>query len=159
MPPTETGTATPPREPIHPDVRHETRDVQTAPILWFGFALIAGGVLISAGLWGLFRLFAGEVRKEQPAIAPNIATSLKRTPAPPRLEPLPLVPRRLLLAEEDRTLSSYGWIDRPGGVARIPIERAMELVTERGVAGGNPMSRAAATAGSAVPGAAQRIPR
>jgi hypothetical protein len=151
--------ATPPSEPIHAEVRHETSDVQTGPILWFGFGLTAAGVIFSLGLWGLFRLFAGEVRKEQPAMAPNIATSLKRTPSAPRLEPLPLVPRRLLRAEEDRTLSSYGWIDRPGGVARIPIERAMELVTERGVPGGKPMSPAAATAGSAVPGAAQGIPR
>src|ERR1700747_1914240 len=29
--------------------------------------------------------------------------------------------------EADKTLTTYGWIDKNKGVARIPIERAMEL--------------------------------
>lgn len=28
----------------------------------------------------------------------------------------------------DRRLEHYGWVDQPAGIARIPIERAMELV-------------------------------
>ena len=31
------------------------------------------------------------------------------------------------------TLASYGWVDRQAGIARIPIERAMELIAERGL--------------------------
>jgi hypothetical protein len=31
-------------------------------------------------------------------------------------------------------LESYGWVDKEGGVVRIPIERAMDLVIERGLA-------------------------
>jgi hypothetical protein len=39
---------------------------------------------------------------------------------------------RLQLQKETiARLSTYGWIDRPAGVVRIPIERAMALEAER----------------------------
>jgi hypothetical protein len=34
---------------------------------------------------------------------------------------------------EERTLNSYGWVDEKAGVAHIPIERAMQLIAERGL--------------------------
>jgi hypothetical protein len=36
------------------------------------------------------------------------------------------------LREED-TLSTYGWVDQKSGAVRIPIERAMDLLVERGL--------------------------
>jgi hypothetical protein len=38
-----------------------------------------------------------------------------------------------LRSEERAALSEYRWIDRERGVARIPIERAMEIVAESGL--------------------------
>jgi hypothetical protein len=32
-----------------------------------------------------------------------------------------------------RRLSSYGWVDREAGIVRIPIDRAMDLLAERGL--------------------------
>jgi hypothetical protein len=34
---------------------------------------------------------------------------------------------------EDKVLNSYGWADKPGGPVRIPIDRAMELISQRGL--------------------------
>lgn len=54
-----------------------------------------------------------------------------------------------LLKQEDE-LNSYGWIDQQAGVAHIPIERAMDLVVERGLpvrpVGGNESNAAAPSA-------------
>jgi hypothetical protein len=36
-------------------------------------------------------------------------------------------------AEEDARLRSYGWIDRQRGIIHIPIERAMDLIAQRGL--------------------------
>jgi len=36
---------------------------------------------------------------------------------------------------EARMLESYGWIDRSRGAVHVPIERAMELVLQRGLPG------------------------
>lgn len=38
---------------------------------------------------------------------------------------------KAMRAEEDKVLHSYGWVDKQNGIARIPIERAMELLAER----------------------------
>ena len=38
-----------------------------------------------------------------------------------------------LTAQKRRELSRYGWVDRPNGRIRIPIERAMELVVKEAV--------------------------
>jgi hypothetical protein len=34
---------------------------------------------------------------------------------------------------EEESLNSYGWVDQKAGVVHIPIERAMELVAQRGL--------------------------
>lgn len=36
-------------------------------------------------------------------------------------------------AEEERALTSYEWVDEAGGVARIPVERAIEILSEEGL--------------------------
>jgi hypothetical protein len=36
-------------------------------------------------------------------------------------------------AEESRILDDYRWVDKEAGVARIPIDRAMKMILERGL--------------------------
>ncbi len=129
---------TEPDSSVHASVGREERDVRVSFIVGFGFWLTVGCVAAALAMWGLFRLFAAESRAEQPSLSPALAASLKRTPAEPRLEPLPLEPRRALRAAEDARLSSYGWVDRGDGIARIPIESAMSRIVQTGVPGGRP---------------------
>lgn len=51
----------------------------------------------------------------------------------PRLQLAPDVDLQAFRAREDAELNSYGWIDRTAGVVRIPIDRAMELIAQRGL--------------------------
>jgi len=143
MRPTELGPPlnAPPVDapPLNANVSREERDVRISAILWFGFWLLVSAVVIHVAIWGLFRLFAAQERTGQRTLAPGVAASLQRTPREPRLEPLPLAPRAALRASEDARLSSYGWVDRANGVARIPIDRAMELIVQTGVPGGKPL--------------------
>ena len=65
-----------------------------------------------------------------------------RPPAPN----LQVDPRQQLLdlrADEERILTSYGWVDQTNGLTRIPIERAMEMLVEQGLP--TPMPLAATT--------------
>jgi hypothetical protein len=34
---------------------------------------------------------------------------------------------------EDEKLNSYGWVDQKAGTVRIPIDRAMDLLIEKGL--------------------------
>src|SRR6185503_3798407 len=60
---------------------------------------------------------------------------------------------KTLREEADKTLTTYGWVDKNKGVARIPIERAMEL-TVADLAKQKP-----APATSPKPGGAQASPQ
>lgn len=149
--------------PVNPNVAREERDVRISAILKFGFWLFVVAVLVHLAMLGVFRLFAAQERSRQRPLAPGVAASLKRTPSEPRLEPLPLAPRAALRASEDERLSSYGWVNQTGGVARIPIDRAMDLIVKTGVPGGKPFPphpaeapAAAAAAPASVTGAAPR---
>jgi hypothetical protein len=52
-------------------------------------------------------------------------------------------------------LNSYGWVDRAGGVVRIPVDRAIELVLARGLPvrpGGAPPVNDRAAGSGVMPG-------
>jgi hypothetical protein len=121
------------------ELGHETQDVSIGPIVKFGAGLAIATALVSVAMWGLFRWFEANQDRRQEPVAPMVATNLKRTPREPRLEPDPLAPRLAARAGEDAVLTSWGWVDRNAGVARIPIDRAMELLAQRGLPAPKPM--------------------
>jgi hypothetical protein len=41
--------------------------------------------------------------------------------------------RRLIVEQENKRLTTYGWVDPKVGVVRIPVEEAMKLLAERGL--------------------------
>jgi hypothetical protein len=55
--------------------------------------------------------------------------------------------KNFLMNQEDQ-LNSYGWVDKEGGVAHIPIQRAMELIVQQGLPV-HPQSNADASATAA----------
>jgi hypothetical protein len=116
-----------------PEAGHEASDVSIRPIVWFGMGLAIATALISLAMWGLFRFFEAGQEKRGAPVPPMVAANLSRTPSGPRLESDPLAPRRAVQAREDVALTTYGWVDQKAGVVRIPIERAMELLVERGL--------------------------
>jgi hypothetical protein len=58
-----------------------------------------------------------------------------RAPPEPRLQVAAKADFDRLRATENARLQSYGWVDRDRGITRIPIERAMKLLSERGLSG------------------------
>jgi hypothetical protein len=92
----------------------------------------------------LFRALEKKDRAQDVLLSPSVAANLARTPPEPRLEPFPLAPVQRLRAQEDAILTTYGWVDRKAGVARIPVDRAMEILAERGLPPSKPMPPPAA---------------
>lgn len=111
--------------------RHETRDIDVALIA----KLLALGVVVTAVvLVAVFWLF-GSIRDREEAADP-VLSPYAANPSPfvgPRLQPDPPADLRAIRAHEEQILDSYGWTDRERGLVRIPIERAMELLLERGL--------------------------
>jgi hypothetical protein len=114
------------------DVAYEKRDVNPRAILWVGVSILVSAVIIHFAVWGLFDLFnAREARQGKP---PASLVNTKRQPQPmPRLQTDAPADLQKLRMREDAALESYGWVDRERGIAHIPVERAMELLVERGL--------------------------
>lgn len=56
-----------------------------------------------------------------------------------------------LHAREDLLLSNYTWVDESKGIVRIPIERAMELIAQRGLPVAQPMQTQKPMTGDSTP--------
>ena len=55
-----------------------------------------------------------------------------KEPPSPNLQTQPFKDVYQLRQGENEKLTSYGWVDKDGGVTRIPIDRAMEVMLQRG---------------------------
>lgn len=109
-------------------MNHETRDADIRKLIEFGTGIVALVLVALALMWLLFRYLAGQ---QAPAVAPSPMVVQEPPPAP-RLQVSPATDLERLRASEKAILESYGWVDRSSGIVRIPIERAIELVAERG---------------------------
>jgi hypothetical protein len=86
----------------------------------------------------LFRLFSGQAATQDAQLAPAslaqpAAPGEERLPPEPRIQANPAGDLKMLRDKEDAILTTYGWVDRPAGVVRVPIDVAMKLVIEQGL--------------------------
>ncbi len=125
----------------------EREDVGTKPMFGFLLGLVVTGVLVYYVIWGMFHFMDAYERKQQhtksPMVQmqpetrePNTSQTHEKVqeefPAP-RLEDDERTEINDFRYQQDETLASYGWVDQSGGVVRIPIDRAMQLIAERGL--------------------------
>ena len=116
------------------EVQHETSDVNVRGVFAFGVGLAAISLIVFFVVWVLFRfLSATEASRGAPQY-PLAAARAAQLPPEPRLQTNPREDLSDLRAREDQILSTYGWVDKNAGVVRIPIEQAMKLAVERGLA-------------------------
>src|SRR5262245_60964972 len=111
----------------NPAVKHESTDAPLRLVVWSGVGIIIGLVLVSLLVYGLVRGLSA--RSPGATVEPMLGTQI---PPEPRLQQDPAAEYRQLRAEEDRRLSTYGWVDQKSGTVHIPIERAIELQLQRG---------------------------
>lgn len=110
---------------------YERRDMSVRLVGVFLGGVIVAVIAVFLMMWGLFGYYrAGEVRRGE-AISPPADVS--QIPPEPRLQVHGAKDLKTFEAEEDGVLRSYGWVDRQAGVVRIPIDRAMKLLAERGL--------------------------
>jgi len=114
----------------HQGGRHETTDANIRSIVKFAIGL---AVLIVVAMIAMRWLF--DYLKATQQLGPPASPFAESQAAPPapRLQVRPAQDLKQLRQAEDEKLNSYGWVDEKAGVARIPIDRAMELLVQKGV--------------------------
>jgi hypothetical protein len=102
-------------------------------IIGFAVILTLVTLITLALMWGMGVLFKeAEQAKDRPP-SPMAEALVDPIPPGPRLQSAPPRDMDELRLQDKDALGSYGWVDQAGGVARIPIDRAMSIVLEKGV--------------------------
>lgn len=136
----------------HGPLNHETTDISLDGIgkLTIGFVLVV--LVISAAMFGTYRLLDRRARAAEAPLskinadrtavdvvnAPlmETANSLERQgrqPAGPKILTDEVAWQREIKAHNLAAQTTYGWVDKEAGVVRLPIERAKQLIVERGL--------------------------
>jgi hypothetical protein len=112
----------------HPHIGHETTDVNVWAVGKFTIGLVVVCVVSIALLFGLLKFFQS---REETSVA-NTVEPTKMFPQP-QLQKTPIPDLKAIRAEEDKLLKGYAWVDQPKGVVRIPVDRAIEVLAQRGL--------------------------
>jgi len=110
---------------------HERTDAHIGPAAKLGVVLVLGVLVSFALMVGLFRVFATMAESDSDPAA-KMATADELPPLP-RLEVVSGRNLEQLQAEVSERLESYGWADSSLRTAHIPIEKAIEVLAERGL--------------------------
>jgi hypothetical protein len=125
------------------EVEYERQDLAPRSVLTFFVGLAVVCLLVVFTLRGMFSYLDTYESRHQPPQDPLVqqrtADTRSVTPSDIATFPQPRLERNERLeindfrAQEERTLNSFGWVDRQTGVVRIPIDRAMQLLVQRGL--------------------------
>ncbi len=107
---------------------YETTDARVTPLAQIGLFIAALVIASFVGMIVLFKVFAYYQPLFDDPVPPLIADRIASTA--PRLQVDPPKQKFELTQSEAALLGSYGWIDRQVKVVHIPIERAIDLVSE-----------------------------
>lgn len=130
---------------------YERRDISVAGVLYFLVALVIGGVIVHFVVQGLFKYLDNRFETSQPSVSPLVKSApadSRRIPPQyngdyqkylqdqfpaPQLEINERTELNDVRLREENTLNSYGWVGQNAGTVHIPIDRAMDLLAQRGL--------------------------
>lgn len=126
----------------------EREDMGAKEVFVFLIVLAVVGILVYIVVAGMYSFLNRYERAHQAPLNPlkqnveidtrdtnraRVAERIERTFPEPRLETNERSEINDFRLHEEEQLNSYGWVDKPAGVVHIPIERAMQLVAQRGL--------------------------
>ena len=135
---------------------YERRDITVGGVVYFMVGLAVAALLIHFIIAGLYKYLENRSEAQQRAVSPLVTNPVRDTRTlPPEFKtdaegtdyekylqknfPEPQLEidertelNKVRLYEEDR-LSTYDYIDKDSGTVHIPIDRAMDLLVQRGL--------------------------
>jgi hypothetical protein len=130
---------------------YERRDIGVAGVLYFLAGLAVFGLITNFVVTGVYHYFENRTEAQQTPVNPLVTNAVRDTRhLPPEYNgnydkylqknfPSPQleIDERHQLDQirlnEEQTLNTYGYVDQKAGVVRIPIDRAMDLIAQRGL--------------------------
>ncbi|MFZ0960031.1 MAG: hypothetical protein WAO35_03940 [Terriglobia bacterium] len=115
--------------PEHPRRAYEDSDVSVGRLFLFAagvVGLVVFGVLVSAAV---FHFFVQHQSLGPPA---SPFEDVRTLPPEPRLQTAAPLDLKRYRADQEKLLQGYGWVDSQAGIVRIPVDRAMDLMLQKG---------------------------
>jgi len=109
---------------------HEERDISLRAVVWTVGVSVVMVLVIAAGVWWFYSYIRAQ--DEAKDVRRTLVAAPSPIPPDPRLQVDPEQELRDFRRAQDEILNSYGWVSREQGRTRIPIQRAMDLLVERG---------------------------
>jgi hypothetical protein len=137
-----------PHDPDHGQV--ESSALSPKPILLFLSVLFIATTFVFFVVYGLDWGFRKLDEATQPQAATEVESRTRKLPPSPmpllqgapgrdstatqdKPTDLPLEEMEKVRENTNKTLTGYGWVDKSGGIAHIPIDRAKALIAEKGL--------------------------
>jgi hypothetical protein len=126
----------------------ETEDLNPLGVLYFMAGLAIVGLVIYFIVLGMYRFLDSYDQSHQPPTNPMAVTTgvhpqtmtrrdiqrqIDKTFPKPVLEYSERTQFTEEIERQDKALESYDWVDPKNGVVHIPIERAMDVIAQRGL--------------------------
>ncbi|MGA7237592.1 MAG: hypothetical protein WBY44_18045 [Bryobacteraceae bacterium] len=116
-----------------PENRHEHRDINVFALGKFAIGLIIVTIFCVGLVAGVFQYLLHREGGIPASRMETPAQDARQLPPEPRLEETPNLDLQEMRAAEQKIQTSYGWLDQSAGIVRLPIDRAMDLVVQRGL--------------------------
>ncbi len=109
--------------------RYESSEVSVKQLFGFAAGVV---VLVLLGVLGSVLVF--HVFKEHTPMGPPASPfdDARKLPPDVRLQTAAPIDLQHYRDEQDKILNEYRWVDPKAGVVRIPVDRAMELLLQKG---------------------------
>lgn len=131
--------------PRHTDVSYEPRDVKVGSI--YVYLAILGVTTVVALIICIFILrfttyFVASSDNPPPASREALGKGFAALPPEPRLQGVPGHPTdpqedlRDKIKTDTEANEKFTWIDKPSGIAQIPVKDAMKIIAEKGLTPG-----------------------
>lgn len=116
-----------------PENRHEHRDINVFALGKFAIGLVIVTIFCAGLVAGVFQYLLHREGGIPASRMESPAQDARQLPPEPRLEETPALDLEEMRSAEDKLQTTYGWLDESNGIVRLPIDRAMDLVVQRGL--------------------------
>lgn len=137
-----------PHPATHPHGHFEHRDIGVRTVVYFLIGLAVALIASYFVVGGIYRFLTHHFEAQQPTVSPLVAnppTDTRKLPGDdyekylhqnfpePQLETNERTELNSIRLREEETLATYDYLDKSTGTVRIPIDRAMDLLAQRGL--------------------------
>ena len=136
--------------PVDASAGYEKRDASIPALVQFAFWMAVVLAVTLIGMYFSFNAFK-KASPMGPTMSPMVKEGARMIPPKPLLQVRPHQELQDYCDAQQKEVGTYGWVDQPSGVVRVPVDRAEELILAKGLPARSASESTAANAPAIAP--------